>query len=84
MRGARGALSRDDELTMEEGHNGSVSGSEEVGRIKETQGEGEERGGGGEGTKGRGLGKTVRGEKPSEGDAAVGLGESEVEEKKGE
>ena len=69
---------------MEEGDNGSVCGAEEVGRIEETQGEGEERGCGGEGTKGRGFGKTTRGEKQGEGDAAAGVRESEGEEKTAE
>ena len=42
MGGAGGAAYRDGELTIEEGDNGSVSGVEEVGRIEETRGEGEE------------------------------------------
>ena len=58
---------------MEEGDNLYVSKAEETCETDEIGGEGEERGSGGEGTKGRGSGRTKRGEKPSRGDAIVGL-----------
>ena len=44
----------------------------------------EERGSEGEGTKGRGSRKTMRGGKPGKGDAVVGVEESEGKEKKRE
>ena len=47
-------MSRDGELTVKEGDNGSISGAEEIGGNEEIQGEGEERGDEGDGTKGRG------------------------------
>ena len=72
------------ELTVEEGDSGFLSEVEEIGGTEETRGEGEERGGGGEGTKERGSGKTTRGEKQGGEDAAVWVRESEGEEKKGE
>ena len=39
---------------MEDGDNRCISRAEKIGRIEETRGEREERGGEGEGTKGRG------------------------------
>ena len=69
---------------MEEGDNRYVCEADEVGGAKETRGEGEERGGGGSGAKGRGSGKTTRGEKPGGGDTIAEFKESEGEEKKGE
>ena len=75
--------SGDGELIVEERDNGFLSVVEEIGRTEETR-EGEERGGGGEGTKERGSGKTTRGEKLGGRDAAPWVRESEGEEKKGE
>ena len=58
---------------MEKRDNGYVSRVEEAGGIEETRGEEETRGGGGrgEGTKGWGSRKTMRGEKLGGGDAIV-------------
>ena len=52
--------------------------------TKETGGEGEERKSGRGGTEGQGSAMTTKGGKPGGGDAAVGVGEGEGGEKKGE
>ena len=75
--------SGDGELILEEGNNRFISRVEEMHGTKETRGEEEERGSGGEGTKGRGSIMTTRGGKPCKGDVAMGVRESK-KEKKGE
>ena len=77
-------MSGDGELIVEEGVNVSVSGAEEICGTEKIGGEGEGRGSGGEGFKGRKSGMTTRGDKPNGGDAVARVRESEGDENKGE
>ena len=82
--GAGGTTTGDGEVAVEVGDRGSVSGGDETGWTEETGGEGEDwKSGGGE-IEGHGSAMTAKGGKPGGGDAAVGVGEGEGGEKKGE
>ena len=74
----------DGEVAVELGDRGSVSRADETGCTEETRGEGEERKSGGGRTEGHVSAMTIKGGKPGGDDAAVGVGEGEGGEKKGE